>query len=287
VCRALARPGESIVVESPTYVGAIAAARAADLTPVGVPVDDGGVRPDLLAATLERTRAPLVYLQPLYGNPHGAVLERGRRAAVLDAVARAGAFLVEDDWARDLVLDGTPPPPLAADDRHGHVIYIRSLTKTAAPALRIAALAARGAAGARLAAARVVDDLFVAGPLQDAVLDLIGLPAWRRHVGRLRLELRARREALRTSLAEHLPDWRVVRVPGGGLHLWIELPAGVDDQALTMAAAAHGVSLFPGSSWFPAEPPAPHLRLSFGGTDQDGLREGVRRLAAAARDLSS
>lgn len=285
VCRALARPGEAIIVESPTYVGAMAAARAADLTPVGVPVDDGGVRPDLLTAALERTGAPLVYLQPLYGNPHGAVLAPERRLAVLDAAARAGAFVVEDDWARDLVLDGRPPPPLAADDRHGHVVHIRSLTKTAAPALRIAALAARGAAGARLAAARVVDDLFVAGPLQEAVLDLVGSPSWRRHVGRLGAELRVRRDTLRSAIARDLPDWRLVRVPHGGLHLWVRLPAGLDDQALTMAAAGHGVLLFPGRSWFPGEPPAPHLRLSYCGADPEGLREGVRRLAAAAREL--
>ena len=116
--------------------------------------------------------------------------------AVLDAVAGAGAFLLEDDWARDLSADADPPPPLAADDADGHVVYVRSLTKSAAPGLRVAGIGARGAAGARLRAARIVDDFFVSGPLQEAALEVVSAPGWRRHRRRLRAELRARRDAL-------------------------------------------------------------------------------------------
>jgi DNA-binding transcriptional MocR family regulator len=104
--RALARPGDVLLVESPTYIGALAAARNAGLTVLPVPADNDGVRPDLLAEALTRTGARLVYLQPLYANPHGATLAPERRAAVLDAVAQAGAFIIEDDWARDMAITG-------------------------------------------------------------------------------------------------------------------------------------------------------------------------------------
>ncbi len=201
--RALAPPGGPVVVESPTYRGALAAVRAAGLTPVPVPSDADGVRPALLADALERTGARVAYLQPLHANPHGADLSAERRAEVMEVAARAGAFLIEDDWARDLTIDGPAPAPLAADDADGHVVYVRSLSKGASPGLRIAAVAARGPAGARLRAARIVEDLFVSAPLQHAALELVSSPGWRRHLKALREGLRERRDALSGALAEH------------------------------------------------------------------------------------
>ena len=182
--RALAPPGGAVVVESPTYRGALAAVRAAGLTPVPVPSDADGVRPAMLADALERTGARVAYLQPLHANPHGADLSAERRAEVMEIAARSGAFLIEDDWARDLTIDGPAPAPLAADDADGHVVYVRSLSKGASPGLRVAAVAARGPAGARLRAARIVEDLFVSAPLQHAALELVSSPGWRRHLKR-------------------------------------------------------------------------------------------------------
>jgi DNA-binding transcriptional MocR family regulator len=281
--RALAAPGEAILVESPTYVGAIVAARAAGLRVVPVASDADGVRPDLLVDALRRTGARVFYCQPAFANPHGALLSTERRTAVLDCVAAAGAFLVEDDWARDLAIDRDPPPPLAAADRDGHVVYLRSLTKSAAPGLRVAAVGARGAAGARLRAVRLVDDLFVSGPLQEAALELVSSPAWRRHRRRLRDALGERRDALAGALARRVPELRVARLPAGGLHLWAELPDGVDDVALAAAAAARDVVVYPGRPWFPADAPGPFLRLTFAAAAPDALDEGVRRLAGALR----
>ena len=279
--RALTAPGDAVLVESPTYVGAMIAARAAGLRVVPVPSDADGVRPDHLAAALRRTGARVVFSQPLYANPNGASLHPERRSAVLDALAESGAFLIEDDWSRDLAIDGDPPPPLAADDREGHVIYLRSLTKSAAPGLRVAAIGARGAAGARLRGARIVDDFFVSGPLQEAALEIVSSPGWRRHRRRLRAELRARRDALAAALARHLPELSPEVLPAGGLHLWAPLPEGTDDMALARTAAGEGVIVFPGRPWFPAEPPAPFVRLTYAAAPPDALDEGVRRLATA------
>jgi DNA-binding transcriptional MocR family regulator len=284
--RALAATGDAVLVESPTYLGAIVAARAAGLRVVPVPSDAEGVRPDLLDEALRRTGARVVYCQPLYANPHGSVLAADRRGAVLEAVSRAGAFLVEDDWARDLSAGADPPPPLAADDRDGHVVYVRSLTKSAAPGLRVAAIGARGAAGARLRGARIVDDFFVSGPLQEAALEIVSSPAWRRHRRRLRAELRARRDALVDALRRHLPELAPSSVPAGGLHLWIALADGTDDVAVAVAAAAEGVVVFPGRPWFPAEPPGPFLRLTYAAAPPDAMDEGVKRLARVLRGAS-
>ncbi|RAO13660.1 aminotransferase-like domain-containing protein [Micromonospora noduli] len=281
--RALTTPGDALLVESPTYLGALAAARAAGLRVVPVPADADGVRPDQLAAAFARTGARLFYCQPLYANPHGATLAEHRRAQVAEAVRDAGAFLIEDDYARDLTIDDPAPPPLASDDPDGHVIYLRSLTKSTAPGLRVAAIGARGPAGARLRAARLLDDFFVAGPLQQAAIDFLTSPAWSRHRRALRTALRTRRDALLTALRRHLPSLAPQSIPRGGMHLWVRLADGTDDAALAAAAAAEGVAVFPGRPWYAAEPPAPHLRLTYAAAAPELMDEAVRRLARVLR----
>lgn len=278
--RALAAPGEPVLVEVPTYVGAIAAARSAGLRLVPVPTDDHGLRPDLLEAAFARTGARLLYTQPTYANPSGTVLAHDRRAAVLDTVRAAGAFLIEDDWARHLGTDGTVPPPLIRDDTHGHVVYLASLTKPAAPSLRVGALVARGPAAARLAALRMVDDMFVSRPLQEIAVELLHSPAWTRHLLALRAALRTRRDALAAAVRTHLPQCTITRLPSGGLHLWVRLPDTCNDIEIAARARRADVLVEPGAPYFITEPPAPHLRLTYAAAHPDQLHQGVRSLAA-------
>jgi DNA-binding transcriptional MocR family regulator len=201
-------------------------------------------------------------------------------------VREAGAFLVEDDYARDLALDDQPPPPLAAQDPDGHVVYLRSLTKAAAPGLRVGAIAARGAAGARIRAARVVDDFIVAGPLQEAALDLVSSPAWRRHRRTTAAALAARRDLLVAAIRRHVPGSRVELVPRGGFSLWVGLPDGLDDVAVAAAAEREGVIVAPGRPWFPAEAPEPFLRLTFAAAPPDELERGARILGEVVARLT-
>lgn len=278
VMRVLVRPGKPVLVESPTFLGTIAAARMAGGRIVPVPVDGGGTRTDLLEAAFRATGAKVVVCQPLYANPHGASLAPDRRAELLRVVREAGAFLVEDDYARDLALDEGPLPPLASEDPDGHVVYIRSLTKAAAPGLRIGAIAARGAAGARIRAARVVDDFIVAGPLQEAALDLVSSPAWRRHRRTTAAALTERRDLLVAAVRRHVPGAAVDVVPRGGFSLWVRLPDGLDDVAVAAAAEREGVIVSPGRPWFPAEAPGPYLRLTFAAAPADELDRGARIL---------
>ncbi|BCJ62094.1 hypothetical protein Jiend_55160 [Micromonospora endophytica] len=162
------------------------------------------------------------------------------------------------------------------------MVYLRSLTKSTAPGLRVAALGARGPAGARLRAARLLDDFFVAGPVQQATIEFVTAPAWTRHRRALRTALRVRREALVAALRRHLPELIDGQpVPRGGLHLWVRLPDGTDDVALAAAAAAEGVVVFPGRPWYAAEPPAAHLRLTYAAAPPALMDEAVRRLARA------
>jgi DNA-binding transcriptional MocR family regulator len=284
---ALAPPGSSVLVESPTYPGALAAARAAGLRPVPVPMDDDGVRPDLLADAFAATGARVFYCQPLFHNPTGTVLSSERRRRVVEIAHAAGAFVIEDDFARRLGHGGQFPQPLVADDPYGTVVHVSSLTKPTSPNLRVGALIARGPVMERLRAIQVVDSFFVPRPLQDATLELVGSPAWPRHLRSIAAGLRDRREALLCALHRELPDLAAtVRAPVGGYHVWIRLPDGTDETALTAGCLRAGVAVSPGRPFFAAEASAPHVRVSFAdtvGTDQ--IAQGVHRVATVCADL--
>jgi len=277
--RHLCAPGDPVVVESPTYVGALAVARAAGLALVPVPADRDGVLPDTLADALARTGARLVYLQPRYSNPAGGVLAPERRAPVLEAVARHGAFLIEDDWMRDFDLGAPSPPPLAGLDDHGHVIYLRSLSKPVAPGLRVAGLAARGPVLARLRRGRISDDLFVAPVLQQVALDVLTAPGWPRHLAGIRRALTQRRDALVAAIGAKLPQCSLPLVPAGGVHLWLRLPDACSDTDVAERAAASGLAVSPGRISFPAEPPGSYLRLSFSAAEPSALVQAAEILA--------
>ncbi|MET9884241.1 PLP-dependent aminotransferase family protein [Streptomyces sp. NPDC006430] len=277
--RALAPPGAPILVESPTYPGLLAIARASGCRPVPVPVDAEGVRPELLAAAFEATGARVFVCQPLFQNPTGAVLAPARRTEVLRIARAAGAFVVEDDYARSLAHEDAGPLPatLAAEDRDGVVVHVRSLTKATSPSLRVGALAARGPVLDRLRAIQVVDSFFVPRPLQEAALELVGSPAWPRHLRAVAAELRHRRDVLAGALRRELPGLALPHLPSGGYQLWARPAEG--DDAFAAAALRAGVAVAPGRPYFCAEPPGPYVRLSFAGVSGAGeLNEAVRRL---------
>ncbi|WP_432935500.1 PLP-dependent aminotransferase family protein [Kribbella sp. CA-253562] len=278
--RAIAAPSSPVLVESPTYPGALAAARAAGLSPVPVPIDADGLRPELLAEAFARSGARLLYCQPTYQNPTGAVLSTERRRQVVEVARAAGAFVLEDDFARFLGHGGptAPPKPLLSDDRDGTVVLITSLTKPAAPSLRVGALVARGPVLERLRSVRQVDDFFVPRPLQEAALELVAAPSWERQLKTLGAALRERRRVLMTALEQHRPDWAVDHVPAGGLHLWVRV--GSDDVSLTAAARDLGVGVSQGSRYFATERPGSWLRFNFAAAaDPVELAEAARRLA--------
>ena len=153
------------------------------------------------------------------------------------------------------------------------------MTKCAAPGLRVGAVCARGAALERLRAARLVDDFFVPGLLQETALQLVTAASWPRHLRTLRAALRARRDALAAALHRHLGPGCLPHLPAGGLHLWVALPDGVSDREVESRAAAHGILVSAGHHWHPAEPAAPFLRLSFAGVQPEWIDDCIAELA--------
>lgn len=280
VFRALVPPAGPLLIESPTYWGAILAARQSGVRLVPVPSDAHGPDPAELDRCFRETGARAFYAQPNYANPTGSQWSAGRADAVLDVVREHGAFLVEDDWAHDLGID-TRPRPVAAHDDAGHVVHVRSLTKSMSPAVRIGAVIARGPARDRILADRSAESMYVSGLLQQAALEVLSDPGWTTHLRRLRTQLHDRRDLLVDSIREHAPSLRVDHVPRGGLHLWARLPDHTDTQRLVRDCEADGTYVAAGDEWFPAEPSGPFLRLNFSGPHPAGFAAAARTIETA------
>jgi DNA-binding transcriptional MocR family regulator len=280
IFRALAGGGRPVLLESPTYWGAITAAAQAGVRVVPVPAGSEGPDPAELDRAFTDSGARLYYAQPTYANPTGAQWTAERAEQVLDVVRHHGAFLVEDDWAHDFGISSTPRP-IAAQDDGGHVLYLRSLTKSVSPALRIAAVIARGPARERILADRSAESLYVSGLLQAAALDVVTQPAWATHLRRVCEQLRARRDLLVDSLRTHAPRVHLDAVPPGGLNLWARLPDGTDLDRLTQECERAGVLIAPGTEWFPAEPTGAFVRLNYSGPNPAAFPDGARVLGRA------
>lgn len=280
--RALLRPGDVAAVESPTFAGSLASIRAAGATVLPVPVDSDGLEIDALEQLLRRRQVKLLCLQPRLQNPTGRDLVPERRERLIQLARRYGFFIVEDGVYADLRFEGEPLPSLRASAPE-HVIYVSSLSKTTAPGLRVGWIAARGPVMERIVAAKrhailntpQLNELMVAQFLEEG--------GYAEQLDRAIPFHRERLDALMDAVDEWLGGIATVRRPLGGSHIWITLPEQVDERGLYEEALRQGVSFLPGAAMMPERPRRAHARLSFGYVDPDGIREGVKRLAAAIR----
>ncbi|MGI5188851.1 PLP-dependent aminotransferase family protein [Promicromonospora sp. CA-289599] len=275
IFRALVGTGRPLLVESPTYWGAILAAEQVGVQLVPVPSGPHGPDPDELARAFDRTGARALYAQPSYANPTGARWSSDLSDEVLRLARAHGAFVIEDDWAHDFGI-AQDVVPLAARDDGGHVVYLRSLAKSVSPAVRVAGLVARGPARERILADAQAEAMYVSGMLQAVALDVVTQPGWRTHLRAQRQRLAARRDLLLGALREYAPTARVEVVPQGGLNLWVRLPDPTDVARLVRDCETAGVVVAAGDEWFPAEPTGAYLRLNYSGPNPGAFPEGAR-----------
>ncbi|MGB3170555.1 MAG: PLP-dependent aminotransferase family protein [Rhodococcus sp. (in: high G+C Gram-positive bacteria)] len=277
VFRTLVGIGRPLLVESPTYWGAILAAEQAGVEVIPVPSGFSGPDPDELARAFERTGARVFYAQPNFASPTGAQWSDALREQVLGIVREHSAFLIEDDAMHDfgITADSTP---LAARDDAGHVVYIRSLAKSVSPAVRVGAVIARGPAHERILADTQVHSMYVSGILQAVALDVVTHPSWKTHLRNLRHQLQSRRDLLVDSLREYAPLVHIEAVPRGGINLWVQLPDAVDMDLVVQESRSAGVIIGAGSDWFPAEATGKYLRLTYAGPNPGTFPDAARAL---------
>jgi len=288
--RTFARPGDRVLLETPTYPGALDAVRAHGCVPIGVPVSADGWDMPLLRGALRDARPVLGYLIPDFQNPTGFWASAQERAAVVRAARAAGMLLVSDESLAELVLEpheagdpGSAPPSMAAGDPGTGVLALGSLSKPVWGGLRTGWLRGEPQLVRRLALARAGQD--VGSPILDQLMAVEVLRQLDALLPARREWLRERRDVLLSAVARECPQWRVGR-PSGGMALWVELSQGTTASALAGRGVAHGVRVAPGPRFGVDGGFEQRLRLPFT-QPPDRLAEAMRRLAAAEHALGS
>ena len=290
VARVLIDPGDVVLVELPTYTGAISAFRNAGARMAGVRQDDRGIDFEDLTRVCARERqaggrVKLLYLTPNFQNPTGVLLERDRRADLLVWAARADVLIVEDDPYGTLYFDEaadlSATRPLYADDTEGRVIYLSTFSKTLAPGFRVGWMVAPVELAERCEAVKQSLDLLTGTLDQHVVLEALRRDLPNRLAPGLRATYRRRlgvmEKALRTTCGAGL-RWST---PKGGFFLWPALPPEIDDDTLLQRALARGLVFVSGSAFFVDGTGHDRIRLSFSSAPEQELWEGTKRLAAA------
>jgi GntR family transcriptional regulator / MocR family aminotransferase len=287
VARLLIRPGDTVLVESPTYPGAIDLFRSLGARLAGVPLDGQGIEPSRLEEVLAYHRPKLIYTMPTFQNPTGVGQTLERRRKVIELAGRYDVPILEDDFVGDLRYEGRAEPPLAALDPGGRVIYMGTFSKMLMPGLRLGFLMATGPVYERLLAAKRVDDLSTSSLIQRALEAYITVGRYHAHLRRAVQLNRQRRDAMLSALQSHLPDGCSWTVPQGGLFVWLRLPAGMASDDLLPVAAESGVLFAPGSFFYSGGRPQAYLRLNFVEHTAQEIGTGIERLAAAMRRLQA
>ncbi len=280
------RPGDTVIVEQFSYGGALARLRRLGVRPVGVPLDEDGMRMDLLAETLatlqaEGVKPKFIYVIPTIQNPGGSIMPEERRVELLRLSAAWGVPVFEDECYADLLWAGRRPPAIAALDEGGQVIHCGSFSKTIAPALRVGYITAPAALIARMTACKTDAGT---GALEQMMLADYCRRCFDGHVNRVTVLLKEKLDAMTGALEEQFGTTAEFTPPEGGIFLWVAFPETVDAMKLAAAAAAAGIAINPGPEWSAdAAPARSRIRLCFGNPSVEQIREGVARLAAICR----
>jgi len=275
-------PGDVIVAEAPSYVGALGVFRAHEADVVHVPMDENGLVPSLLEATLTRLQAEgkrvkFLYTVPNFHNPGGVTLSLERRPQVLEICKRFGVLVLEDNPYGLLGFDAEPLPAMRSMDPDG-VIYLGSFSKTFAPGFRVGWAAAPHAAREKLVLAAESSILCPSNASQMAIASYLEHADWQGQIKKFREQYRERRDAMIEALEEYMPEasWNV---PDGGFYVWVKLPEGLDSKSMLPRAVTARVAYVPGTAFYFDGSGSDYMRLSFCYPTPERIREGVRRLA--------
>lgn len=284
VTRVFCDPGDVVICEAPSYVGALGVFRAYQCEVVHVAMDDDGIQPEALEHAIAAVRAAgktvkFFYTIPNFHNPAGVSLSLERRGRVLEICQRAGVLVLEDDPYGLLGFDGEPQRALRADDGEG-VIYLGSFSKTFAPGFRVGWAVAPHAVREKLVLAQESATLCPPVFSQHAVSRYLSRHDWLGQVKQFREMYRERRDAMLAALAEKMPPATTWTRPGGGFYVWLTLPSGLDAKAMLPRAVTARVAYVPGTAFFADGFGSQCMRLSYCHPTPERIAEGVGRLAA-------
>jgi GntR family transcriptional regulator/MocR family aminotransferase len=283
----LLKPGDEVLVETPTYGGALDLFRALNLSIVSVPIDAQGLQIDHVEQQLQQRPIKLIYTMPTFQNPTGICLSTSRRRRLLALADRYNVPILEDDFVGDLRYEGRAQPALKALDSGGRVIYLSTFSKMLMPGLRVGFLVADGPIYNRLVNFKRASDLATSNLTQRAVEAYVTIGRYQAHLRRSCQIYRQRRDAMLTAIKRYLPGVQI-DPPRGGLFVWVRLPAGLSSSQLLPLACEAGMAFAPGRDFFPPDSLEDNaLRLNFAAQHPADIEEAIKRLSSALHRYSN
>ena len=287
VTRVFCDPGDVVLVEAPSYVGALGVFASYQCDVVHVSMDGEGLVPAALEASIAAVQASgrrvkMIYTIPSFHNPAGVTQGAQRRSENLQVAQRAGVLVLEDDPYGLLGFEGEAPRAMRADDETG-VIYLGSFSKTIASGLRVGWAVAPHGVREKLVLAAESAVLCPSNFSQLTVSEYLATQPWREQIKIFQELYRERRDALLESMESLLPPGTAWTTPSGGFYSWVTLPNGLDSKAMLPRALAALVAYVPGTGFYVDGSGRHNLRLSYCYPEPDRIREGVRRLATVVR----
>ncbi|GAC42745.1 PLP-dependent aminotransferase family protein [Paenibacillus popilliae] len=288
--RTMLDPGDTVLVESPTYLACLQVLRMQQANVVPVDSDDHGMIPEDVAEKLKHHRPKFVYVVPTFGNPTGRVWSVERRQALLDLCREHGTVILEDDPYGELRFTSARVPNIAALEGkadHRLVAYTSTFSKTIAPGLRTGWIVADRQIIRMMARAKQSADLHTS-VLDQLILSEMLLPEVFKlddHIRKLSSIYKERMETMEAELSRSIWSDSVWNKPQGGMFFWVELPEGLDSQMLLACAVGKGVAFVPGMSFYAGEPKRNTMRLNYSFAEPDVIRTGMERLSEAVSEF--
>ncbi|QTN30296.1 PLP-dependent aminotransferase family protein [Rhodoferax sp. AJA081-3] len=285
VAKILIDADSRVLVETPTYLGALQAFTPMEPEVVSVASDDEGVDVADLASKVGTgaSKARFLYVLPNFQNPTGRTMSEARRAALVAKAAELGLPLIEDNPYGDLWFDKEPPAPLTSRNPEG-CIYLGSFSKVLAPGLRLGFIVAPKGIYSKLLQAKQAADLHSPGFNQRMIAEVMKDGFLDRHIPTIRALYKSQRDAMLEALKKDMPSDVTWNSPDGGMFLWARLPEGMSAQELLPKAVDKGVAFVPGAAFYNDHADPRTMRLSFVTPNVDEIRTGVAALAAAIRE---
>ncbi len=280
LAKVLVDPGDTVLVETPTYLGALQSFSLFDPNYVSIESDEDGLIPEALTESMRGSK--FLYCLPNFQNPTGRLLAGKRRHRLAQRARELDLLILEDDPYGALSYDGETPPSIRslAPER---TVYMGSFSKVLAPGLRLGYVIAPPDLRAKLVQAKQATDLHTATLSQMAVYDVIKDGFLDTHIPTIRTLYREQCAAMLAALAHHMPEGVRWNKPRGGMFLWAELPKGMDASAVLAKAVEQNVAFVPGAPFYAASPVIEALRLAFVTVPPPRIEEGVERLAKVIR----
>jgi 2-aminoadipate transaminase len=281
--KALLKPGDRVLVEDPTYTGALAVFKSRGATIIGVPMEPDGINIRELKKSIEMHQPKLIYCMPDFQNPTTFSYSSSKRKALIEIARRAGCYIIEDDYVSDLgFLSGIQSRPLKSFDQEDNerVIYIKSFSKLLMPGLRIGFLSAPGSIARNILQAKHLTDIASSGLIQRAFDAYLRSGEWESHLEYIRSLFQLRHALLVKAVSTFFPGGFSGTVPKGGFNLWVPLPQGISAADIFRASSAKGVLCTPGNVFRTGTMDHDdHIRLSIAALSEDKIDEGVRIIA--------